>query len=469
MNVRTGAPGLFALAFLAGGCAGGGAPGAVAPQAVADEDLPAWVLALPEGELARDNDHTATASLFLAQGAYDQAVESAQAGMQLDPTNPQSFLQAGQAYVGLGDLEAADEMFDQVEVLSPRAVLEVNFYRETEWIDGFNAAVGAMQAGDAGGALAAFERAHTIYQGRPEAMVQLGALYQQDGRLDDALTLFTEAVELIAGPVGQREEDPAVVATNAENLSASRFNQGQLLFELERYAQAADVYGVIVEEAPDDLMAYSNYGAALISAGENERASAIYADLLARPGLTASDYNSIAIGAYNGDLFLQAADAFGRAHEVFPENRDFIFNQAQALYLAEDQPEQLAEVASRLIELDTHSRNGYQFLIQALVQLERQEEAADVVDALEALRFDIAGLQITLADGGYTLPGVVTNRTAEVGSTADIRFRFYDRDGVEVGAQDISIPLDEVEVGLEFQIDFPTTSDVMGYNYEVLN
>ena len=216
-------------------------------------------------------------------------------------------------------------------------------------------------------------------------------------------------------------------------------------------------------------MAYSNYGAALISAGESERASAIYVDLLARPGLTASDYNSIAIGAYNGDLFLQAADAFGRAHEVFPENRDFIFNQAQALYLAEDQPEQLAEVASRLIELDTHSRNGYQFLIQALVRLDRQEEAADALDALEALRFDIAGLQITLADGGYALPGVVTNRTAEVGSTADIRFRFYDRDGVEVGAQDVSIPLDEVEVGLEFQIDFPTTSNVVGYNYEVLN
>ena len=199
MNVRTGAPGLFALAFLAGGCAGGGAPGAVAPQAVADEDLPAWVLALPEGELARDNDHTATASLFLAQGAYDQAVESAQAGMQLDPTNPQSFLQAGQAYVGLGDLEAADEMFDQVEVLSPRAVLEVNFYRETEWIDGFNAAVGAMQAGDAGGALAAFERAHTIYQGRPEAMVQLGALYQQDGRLDDAPPGAWERLRALAG------------------------------------------------------------------------------------------------------------------------------------------------------------------------------------------------------------------------------------------------------------------------------
>ena len=129
MNARLGVLGGVAMAFLVGGCAGGAAPGAVAPPAVADEALPDWVLALPEGEVARDNDHTGTAALFLAQGAYDQALESAQAGMQFDPMNPQSFLQAGQAYVGLGDLAAADEMFDQVEVLAPRSVLEGNFYR----------------------------------------------------------------------------------------------------------------------------------------------------------------------------------------------------------------------------------------------------------------------------------------------------------------------------------------------------
>ena len=469
MNVRTGALCVSALALLVGGCAAGGAPGAVMPEPVADEDLPAWVLALPEGELSRDNDETARAALFLAQGAFDQVLESAQAGMQFDPTNPQSFLQAGQAYLGLENLEAADEMFEQVEVFSPRAVLEVNFYRESEWIEQFNEAVAAIQAGNTAVAVAAFERAHTIYRGRPEAMVQLGALYQQAGRLEDALALFAETVEVFEGPVGQREEDPALIATNAENLSAARFNQGQLLFELERFEEAAEVYGVIVEESPDDMMAYSNYGAALVSAGDNERASAVYADLLARPGLSAVDYNAIAIGAYNGDLFLQAAEAFGRAHEALPANRDFIFNQAQSLYLAEDQPEQLIDVASRLIELDTHNRNAHQFLIQALVQLERQEEAADVLDALEMLPFDIAELQITLADGGYAIPGVVTNRSAEVGSTADIRFRFYDQDGLMVGSQDISISLDEVEVGLEFQIEFPTTSELVGYNYEVLN
>ena len=494
MNIRLGALGGVAMAFLVGGCAGGAAPGAVAPQAVADEDLPDWVLALPEGEVSRDNDHTGTAALFLAQGAYDQALESAQAGMQFDPTNPQSFLQAAQAYIGLGDLMAADEMFAQVEVLSPRSVLEVNFYRETEWIEGFNAAVAAMQGGDTAGALAAFERAHTIYRGRPEAMVQLGALYQQEGRLDDALALFTEAVDLIEGPVGQREEDPETIATNAENLAASRFNQGQLLFELERYAEASEVYGIIVQEAPDDLMAYSNYGAALVSAGESDRASEVYAELLDRPGLTALDYNSIAVGAYNGDLFLQAADAFGRASQAFPENRDFLFNQTQSLYLQVqalgDRAEELAggpeaelaeveteladvasmlvDVATGLVESDSYNRTAYQFLLQGLVRLERQEEAADVADRFTGLPFDIGGFQLTPVEGGYVLPFIVTNRTAAPGATVDLRIQLYDQNRAVAGTQDISIMLEEADVALETQAEFPTDAAVVGYNYEIL-
>ena len=466
MNVRLGALAGVAMAFLVGGCAGGAAPGAVAPQAAADEDLPEWVLALPEGEVPRDNDHTGTAALFLAQGAYDQALESAQAGMQLDPTNPQSFLQAAQAYVGLGDLMAADEMFDQVEVLSPRSVLEVNFYRET----------------------------HTIYRGRPEAMVQLGALYQQEGRLDDALALFTEAVDLIEGPIGQREEDSETIASNAENLAASRFNQGQLLFELERFAEASEVYGIIVQEDPDDLMAYSNYGAALISAGESDRASEVYAELLDRPGLTATDYNSIAVGAYNGDLFLQAADAFGRAAQVFPENRDFLFNQTQSLYLQVqalgDRAEELAggpeaelaeveaqlaevaailvDVATGLVESDSYNRTAYQFLLQGLVRLERQEEAADIADRFTGLPFDVGGFQLLPVEGGYVVPFIVTNRTAAPGATVDLRIQIYDQNRAVAGTQEISITLEEADVALETQAEFPSDASVVGYNYEVL-
>ena len=56
-----------------------------------------------------------------------------------------------------------------------------------------------------------------------------------------------------------------------------------------------------------------------------------------------------------------------------------------------------------------------------------------------------------------------------MGSTADIRFRFYDADGLEIETQDLSLTLGEVAQPMEFQVDLPTTTEVIGYNYEVLN
>ncbi len=480
MNVRITAACLIGLAIVIEGCASGGAPPGIQPQAqvLAEEDLPAWVLALPEGEPPRDNDYTNEAALFMFQAEgqeipesveslYQQALESAQGGIQFDPTNAQSYVQAGQAYIALGDHAGADEMFDRAEEIYPRSLLETNFFRETEWIQIFNGAVVAM-GDDRSAGVAALELAHVIYQGRPEAMMQLGGMYLEDGRSEDALDMFNQAEDLIEGPIGQREEDPLVLSALQESLQVVRFNQAQLLFGMERYQEAAGVYQALVDEDPDDLMAYSNLGAALVAGGDSDGASTVYADLLARPGLTVTDYNVIAVGAYNGDLFLQAAQAFGRAFEALPQNRDFIFNQVQSLYLAEAW-DQLLEVAPRLIELDTHNQNARRFLVQAFVGLDRMQEAAPTLDEMEALPFEVSGLLLDAVDGGYVIAGLLTNRNSDAGSTAEIRFRVYDVGGLEVGSQDMSIMLGEVEQSVEFQVDFPTTTEVIGYNYEVLN
>ncbi len=480
MNVRITAACLIGLAIVLEGCASGGAPPGIQPQAqsIADEDLPAWVLDLPEGEPPRDNDYTNEAALFLFQvegqelpesveNLYRQVLESAQSGIQLDPTNAQSYVQAGQAYLGLGDHAAADEMFDQAEEIYPRSLLETNFFRETEWIQIFNGAVAAMTE-DLSSGLAAMELAHVIYQGRPEAMMQLGGMYMEAGRSEEALDVFNQAEDLIEGPIGQREEDPLVLTALQESLEIVRFNQAQILFELERYQESAEVYQELVEEDPNDLMAYSNLGAALVAGGDADGASAVYSDLLARPGLSVTDYNTIAVGAYNGDLFVQAAQAFGRAYEALPQSRDFIFNQVQSLYLAEAW-DQLLEVAPRLIELDTHNQNGRRFLVQAFVGLDRMQEAAPILDEMEALPFEISGLLLQPVDGGYVIPGLLTNRNSDAGSTAEIRFRVYDGGGLEIGSQDVSLMLGEVEQSVEFQVDFPTTAEVIGYHYEVLN
>ena len=459
---------------------GGAGPAAVQPQAIDEADLPDWVLALPEGEAPRDTNETNQAALFLAQatgeedpaaaqGFYGQALVAAESGIQLDPTNSTAYVQAGRAYIGLDDLGSADNMFTRAETIYPRYILDTQFFRETVWIENFNVAVGFMPD-NVPSAIAAFGRAHAIYRGRPEAMVQLGGLYTGEGRQEDALDMFTQARELIEGPIGQREEDPTALTAQGEYLAAAKFNQAQLLFDLGRFLESAEVYEVLVADDPTDLMAATNLGASLIAGGEAARAETVYSELLQRPGLSVTDYNMIAVGAYNGDLFLQAADGFGQAHQQLPEGRDFIFNQAQSLYLAEDAPQELFEVATRLLELDTHNRNAHRFLAQALIGLDREQEAVAVLEQMEGLTFEISGLQLVPVDGGYALPGLLTNWNGDVGSSADLRFRFYDPTGAEVGLpKDVSYSLGEAEQPMEFQLDLPTEGEVIGYSYEVLN
>jgi tetratricopeptide (TPR) repeat protein len=468
MNVRTRIVCLLGLAVSIGGCAGGPGPQAIQPEPAADEDLPAWVLALPEGTPPSDNSQTGTVQLYLTQGRFQDALDEAQQGIQRDSTNAQFYFQAGEAYLQLGQYAEADRMFDRAQVIYPRYAYDVSFVKEGKWIDAYNGAVSAMQASDTTAAIAGFEEANEIYQGRPEAMMQLGALYSMAGRTADAAAMFGEAVDMIEGPLADRVDDPELQASMADDLDIARFQRGQLLFELEQYAEAADVYQEIVDENPQDLMAAGNLGASLIAAGETDRAAAVYDALLARPDLGVRDLNTIGVGAYNGDLFHQAADAFGRAAELLPENRDFLFNQAQSLYLAEDSPAELEEVSRRLIELDPNSRIARQFLANGLIGLERQQDAVAVLEDMEAMPFELDNLQLVGAEGGYVVQGEITNWNSEPGSDVTVEFRFYDESGVQVGQQDQTFTLGEAEQPTTFEVQFPTTTDVFGYNYVVM-
>jgi len=499
MNFRARVAGIFGLTAALGACGGGGggaAPGAVAPQAALPADMPAWVLALPEGEAPRDNDQTDQAALFLfqaqstddparAQSTYQQALGAAQAGIQLDPTNPQSHLQAGQAHLGLGDLRAADAALTEAERLYPRYAVDVGYIRETEWINAFNQGVTALQANDQPTAITALERAHSIYRGRPEAMIQLGALFSLTNQPEEAAEMFGAALEMMAGPLAERIEDAALLATFPENIEIARFQRAQLLFQLERYDESAELYQQVVDANPGDLMAVSNLGAALVAAGNTERASEIYEQLLARTDLRVRDYNLIAVGAYNGDLFLQAADAFGRAHELLPQNREYLYLQAQSLFLYVNPPagtvvaardtavvmattEQLVDVATRLTQLDTHNRNGFRFLLNALVKLGRDEtEIVPILEAMEAAPFEFPNLQLGAVDGGYVLAGELTNWSGAPGSTANVTFRFYDEAGTAVATEQMTMTLPGAEETVAFQVEVPTQAEILGFNYVV--
>jgi len=481
MNVRRGLMSLMGLAFVMAGCASGGpsqgGSGALSQPAFDEDDLPEWVLALPEGEAPRDNDETATASLFLFQARsasdperqreiYSQGLAAAQEGIEADPGNAQSYFQAGEAYFGLGEYAAGIEMFERAEEIYPRYVIETDFMRELAWIDAFNDGVGLLIDGT-GDPAPFFERAHMVYQGRPEAMIQLGAIYAEQGRADEAATLFSMAVDVIEGPRGDRIEDPEMRAEWQEAREVSLFNVGQLAFEAERYADAARAYESLLAAHPDDLTILNNLAASLVSAGETERASRLYDDLMQRPDLTGREFFMIGIGLFQGGDEAQAARAFGEAHRLMPQDQQSLYSYAEALYFAQMWDE-LVPVAEDLVELDTHNRNAYQILATGLVQLDREQEASQVIERFGELPFHLGGMYLGPLPDGAAVIGRVTNQLADPGSTVRVRVFFYDVGGQQVGSQETTVTLGAFEEGSDFQVDLITNADVAGYRYEIL-
>ncbi len=478
MSFRFGVVGAAVFALVLGGCASTGNGPAEGPalQEFSEEDLPQWMQDLPEGQPPEDNDLTDEATLLLfqaqtasgerAEGFYREALETAQQGIQANPGNAQHYFQAGEALLALGDLRGAGEMFDRAEEIYPRYVIETEFRREEAWFEAFNRGAELAQAGDRQAALPHFEDAHAIYQRRPEAMLNIAEIYAAEGRLDEAADLYGQSIDVILSPEAA-EMDPELRDNWGDFLELARFNKAQIYFQLERYADAAEVYAAIVEEDPENLMAISNLAVAYVASGQEERAREVYDQLLTRPDLSARDLFSIAIGLYQSNEFSQAAEIFRQVWERVPQHREALFNYTQSLYLADEFAE-LVTAADALIEADPHNETAYRFAAQALVQEGREHEAVEKMEAMEALPYFVDGLELVPVDGGYAVVGMVITNAASAGETVRLRFHVVDVDGNEVGTTEAEVTLPDQGVGQEFQANLSTDQTAFGFSYQVL-
>ena len=488
MSSRIVIPSLMVLALGLGGCAagaaGGGGGGAAAAAAQIDTDnLPEWALALPEGTPPRDNDQTNEAAVALFQASstpdparmatfFQDALAMAEAGIAADPGNPQSYFQAGEAHLGLGNLGEAGQAFDRAEELYPLYVLDTRFLREEAWIDAYNEGVAVVES-DPAAAQPHFERAHAAYRGRPEAMFQLGQFYIEQARNSDAIEVYSQALEAIQSPVGREGIDPEPLAAWDAAVQPILFSLGQLYMSEQRYAEAIETYDEILESNPGDLTATSNLAGALVSEGETERANAVLNQLLSRTDLSSRQSFAVGLGLFEADQYAQAARAFGQASVGMPGDHQTLFMHAQSLYFnaleAGGSWQEVIPVAERLLTVDTHSRNSILFLYQALSNIQSTERANEVAVLYDGLPFEVTGLQLETDQGAAAVGGQVTNLTSAPGTSVTIRITFFDENGAQVGTGDTTLSLGGAEEFVDFQVDASTTGTVAGYRYEVVN
>ncbi len=480
----------FALAALlvvgTGACASGGAPAPRTGEPIDGEELPV-------GEEPRDDEFTQEADRFFNRAAeaeqdsafaearehYAEAFAAAEQAIEADPTNPKGYYQAGLANLGTEDFEAADTLFDRAVDLHPPYQLQIDPLREQFWVEEFNAGVQTLQEGDEDQAVRHWERADAIWEGRPEAMLNLGTIYANRGELEMAAEEFEGAVEVIEGESIEMV-DSATAANWRENAEIVRQNLAQIYTQLERYDEAIDLYEARLESDPEDTQTLTSLAAALVASDQPDSARVIYARLLEQPDVGGEQLFNIGVGLYQMDAFGEAAGAFRAATEANPYNRDALQNYGQALFqsmqegdLSEAEQDSvaraLAETGRRLVEIDPYSPAGHELTAQGLVRSGEEDAAVDALEEGDALPFNVLGTRLQPSpEGGGTLTGQILNHSLEPGTSIQIRFTFYSA-GEELGTSTVRVQAPAEDETTDFETSVEGSQPATGYQYQVIS
>ena len=135
---------------------------------------------------------------------YELALKQLQEGMVKDPQNAKVWMLAGQVYVGLGDFMGADSAFKRAESLHPAYKEDISGEREVAWVEAFNSGITAMDGKNNEDAIKMLELAELMYPHRPEAKMNLGALYAAKSENEKAIAVFEKAIESTNGPLKEK-------------------------------------------------------------------------------------------------------------------------------------------------------------------------------------------------------------------------------------------------------------------------
>jgi len=399
---------------------------------------------------------------------YGLALQAAKAGIMADPGNPKSYFQAAQANVGLEDFAGADSMFVKAEELRPDYTSETKPWREEGWVRAYNAAIVPMNAGDLEGALEIFNLANSLYPDRPEAFLQTGSIYSSLGQGDQAVEEYRAAIELLEQSKAGDLADTTAAPIWEQHWEVATSGLGHALTVSGNYQEAADFYGELLADDPQNADLIGNLATVLSELSMPDSVEALYDALLNRPGLTERDLFNAGVGLYQIEQYDRAAEAFGAAAEMNPFNRDARLNLANTLYTAKEF-EALIPAARSLLEVDPLNGSIWVAMIQGLSSLERTEEANTTFREYEAIGYEIVDIRLDgVQGGGAKITGQMKNMAGTPGETVTLRFHFGNESGREAGTQEFRVQLPAVDQIEIFQGTFDSTERITGYTYEVI-
>jgi tetratricopeptide (TPR) repeat protein len=373
---------------------------------------------------------------------YRQAMEHLREGMAEDAENAQVWKLAGTALAALGDAVEADRAFDRAVQLHPAYAEEIEAERETAWVESFNQGIQLMDQQQYPEAIAALEAAQLIYDQRPEALMNLGALYSNAGDQAKAEKALRDAIAATHGPLFEKlNEDQQAEWVRfrmmaAANIAQIQAQQGIESFEAQQFDSAAVRFLRAAETNPQGRDYWFNYGQALWAM------STPLEDALADTTASVTAADSARIRDQLSEIYSKIQTAAQKSREFDPNN--------EVLYLMEARTHRMAGV------FEGGASAGQQAALRLL-------EAHGAL----AVTLDQIAVQPN-AENGVTIRGMLTNMKATEGSTVTLRFTLLDLEGTVVGEQAITVAAPAAEQSVAFEGAAPTTGEVAGWKYVVV-
>jgi len=435
------------------------------------------------------------------QKFFQQALEATLRGAQTSPDNARVWLLMGRAQMGLNNLVAADSAFDKAEQFYPPYKTEIEPFRLNAWVGLYNQGIAALQAGDNAKAIELMEQANGVYQGRPEAVITMAQLHQQEGQLQKAEEDYRGALAILRGP-GRQGLAADVEAKWAANEQESVLRLAGLLAQTNRADEAISLYQEFLKRQPENVMAKTNLGVAMMRAGKAAEAAPLFNELLARQDLDEVALFNIGIGLFRANQYAQAARAFERTVAANPYSHDALYNLAQAILGGTAEAEKakegktgaelaalnaqllkdyirMGEIAQQLLGLDPANTQILMMLAhsqRSRGELEPDKAKAEewkktvltTLQAHDAWPFEVENVQVVPAGAKANVMGSIKNLKAAQGSPLKINFILLDKAGTSVGEQEISVTAPATGESQRFTIDMPSPESAIAWKYVVV-
>ncbi len=382
--------------------------------------------------------------------------------------NPAAWYWLGRAYMRQGDIAGLDSSFARAEELAPECAEEINEYRRSAWVALLRPGVELLQSENSDSALALLRMANDVYEEEPNASYYLGIHFANTGENDSAAFYFRRSVE-----IASRHE------ALAEDRDKATFNLAIVLGNMGEWAAAATTWEGYLEWVPDDMEAKKALAQSYRNSGQDDKAQAMEAVLLAAAispsadleGMSTTDIYNFGVNAFNDGNFATAAEAFGAVLAVEPHNRDAMHNQTNAIYavvtelrqevatlsgeeaVAADERLQaeaqlLVESAEYLLQYDPLNGDALKLQGEGYRILQNQEKLLEVFTAITAAPLTLEVMEFRTGADGAVLTANATGRQPQSVDGSDlevtavtITVEFMNEADEVVASQDVTIPV----------------------------